>query len=163
MRTIMAVALCFCLAGAVVAAQQVAGTDDQPSEARAVGMVRTLNTAEVTYVNNFKDEGFACSLTQLGEDPSGAKGSTAQFAGFISKDLVSGHVAGYNIAVNCGADEQKPHGRVTIYAEPANAASGARAFCSELNMPMGKIQGGLISYSKDGKAATCFIKGTPLK
>jgi len=163
MKNILLFVLCVCLGTAVVAAQLGAGTDDQPSEASAVGSVRTLNTAEVTYANSFKDEGFACTLTQLGEDPSIAKGSTAQFAGFIAQNLVSGHKAGYNFAVNCGAEEHKPFPRVTIYAVPVNPATGARAFCSELHGPWDKIQGGIIYWSKDGRADTCFIKGTSLK
>jgi hypothetical protein len=44
-----------------------------------------------------------------------------------------------------------------------NPNTGARAWCSEQWVAMGKIQGGLISYAKDGKADTCFMKGTPLK
>lgn len=163
MKTSLAALFCLCLAAGVVAAQQGIGTDDQPSEASAVGSVRTLNTAEVTYANNFKDEGFACSLAQLGEDPSGAKGSTAQFAGYIAANLVSGHKAGYLFAVHCGLDEQKPFGRVTIQAVPANPSTGARAFCSELVRVADKIQGGVIYWSKDGKADTCFIQGTSLK
>jgi type IV pilus assembly protein PilA len=163
MKSIFLVVLCFCLAGALVAAQSGAGTDDQPSESSAVGSVRTLNTAEVTYAASFKDEGFACTLSQLGEDPSGAKGSTAQFAGFITANLASGHKAGYNFAVNCGAEEQKPFPRVTIYAVPVNPGTGARAFCSELHGTADKIQGGIIYWSRDGKADSCFIKGTSLK
>ena len=163
MKTTLLVVLCSCLGGAVIASQVAIGTDDQPSEASAVGSVRTLNTAEVTYLQNFKDEGFACTLTQLGEDPSGAKGSTAQFAGYITKELASGHKAGYNFAVHCGAEEQKPFPRVTIYAVPVNPNSGARAFCSELVRVADKIQGGVIYWSKDGKADTCFIQGTSLK
>lgn len=162
MKTFLGIALCLCLAGAVVAAQlDTSGTDDKPNDARAVGMVRTLNTAEAYYANHYPEVGFACTLAQMGEDGSGKP--SAEAAGLIARELVSGHVAGYNMAVNCGADDQKPYSRVTIYAAPVNPNTGSRAFCSELTMPMGKMQGGLISYAKDGKAETCFIKGTPLR
>ena len=163
MKTTLAVIFCFCMAGVLVAAQSGIGTDDQPSESSAVGSVRTLNTAEYTFAANFKSEGFACNLAQLGEDPSGAKDSTAQFAAYITKDLASGHKAGYNFAVHCGAEEHKPFPRVTIYAVPVNPSTGARAFCSELYATADKLQGGIIYWSKDGKADSCFIQGTSLK
>ena len=162
MKTVLTLVFALCVVAAI-AAQVSVGTDDQPSESSAVGSVRTLNTAEFTFANSFKDEGFACTLAQLGEDPSGVKGSTAQFAGYITKDLASGHKAGYNFAVNCGAEEHQPFPRVTIYAVPVNPSTGARAFCSELYRSMDKLQGGVIYWSKDGKADSCFIKGTSLK
>jgi hypothetical protein len=104
MKSILALGMGLCLAGAV-AAQLETGTDDQPSESRALGMVRTLNTAELYYFNHYPEVGFACTLAQMGEGNSGKP--SVEAAGLISKDLVSGHVAGYNIAVNCGADDQK--------------------------------------------------------
>src|SRR5438128_2936551 len=77
--------------------EQVAGTDDKPNESRAVGMVRTLNTAEAAYQSTYPEVGFACTLGQLGESASGK--NTAEAAGLISKKLTSGQVEGYKIAV----------------------------------------------------------------
>ena len=160
MKNLLAHAVALLFAGAVIAAQSSApGTDDRPNESRAVGTTRTLNTAQAYYSSHYSDQGFACSLAQMGEDGSGKP--TAEAAGLITKELVSGHVEGYRIAVNCGGE--KPYRRVTVQAVPANPASGARAFCSDLYLTAdNKLLGGVINFATDGKAETCFIKGAPL-
>ena len=166
MKTYMVVAAALLLGAALVVAQtDTPGDDEHPNESRAVGIMRTLNTAQAYYTNHYPDVGFACTLAQLGE--GGAGKPSPEAAGLITKELVSGHVAGYKLAVNCAEDDQKPYARVTMYAVPANPSSGARAFCTEQHRGGSSgpnhYEGGIILYSKDGRAETCFMKGTPLK
>lgn len=138
-----------------------ARTDESPSEARAIEMMRALNTAEVGYQGAYPQMGFACTLNQLRKSDSGEITSNA--AGFISGEIASGYVEGYQLAVNCGTDDSKPYSRVSIYATPVKQTTGARAFCSELYLVGGKILGGLISFASDGKVQSCFVRGTLLK
>ena len=151
------VLVCFCLACTFAVAQ--AGNDYTDQEKSAIGSTRTLNTAQVTYAANFKDVGFACTLAQFAEGEPGK--STAEAAGYITKDLASGRKRGYVFSVNCGGE--KPYRRVTISAVPENASAGTHAFCTDIYLDAdGKPLGGVINYSTDGKAETCFLKGTPL-
>lgn len=155
MKSILFVVLCFCLAGAMAQS----GDNYTDEEKSALGSTRTLNTAQVTYAANFKDVGFACTLAQFAEGEPGK--STPEAAGYIAKDLASGHKRGYVFSVNCGGD--KPYRRVTVSAVPENPSAGTRAFCSDLYLTEdGKYLGGVINYSTDGKAETCFIKGAPV-
>ncbi|HEU5234883.1 MAG TPA: hypothetical protein VFU50_18645 [Terriglobales bacterium] len=120
------------------------------NEANAVGSVRVLNTAEATYANRHPQEGFACTLSQLAS------------AGLINAALASGRTNGYRFSLNCGG-AQRPYVRVTVQSLPNGSRSGVRAFCSDLYLSNGKIVGGAINVSNDGRADTCFIKGEPLQ
>ncbi len=119
--------------------------------ARAIGAMRTLNTAQVTYATTYKDHGFACGLMALGEGPEGTK-ADVDHAFLISRDLASGYWQGYTYKVSC-ADKTSPHKVYKAQAEPKKHKG--RAFCSD--------QSGIIRYSDDGKAATCFESGKPLE
>lgn len=119
------------------------------NEARAVGSVAVLNTAQVKYATSHPQEGFACTLAQLGS------------ARLINSGFARGRTWGYTFRLNCGG-EQPPHMRVTVQGMPNDPRSGVRAFCSDLYLSKGKILGGFINVSNDGRADTCFIKGEPL-
>lgn len=119
------------------------------NESRAVSSVAMLNTAQARYATSHPQEGFACTLAQLGS------------AGLINSALARGRTYGYTFRMNCGG-EQSPHMRVTVQGVPNSLGSGVRAFCSDLYLSKGKILGGFINLSNDGKADTCFIKGEPL-
>jgi prepilin-type N-terminal cleavage/methylation domain-containing protein len=58
------------------------------NEASAVGSLRTINTAEVTYASTYPAVGFATSLGQLGTGTS--SGTTASSAGALLLDNVLG-------------------------------------------------------------------------
>src|SRR3989442_3274667 len=45
------------------------------NEASAVGSIRTLNTAEVTYASTYPDQGFTCTLANMGP-PAGTAAAT---------------------------------------------------------------------------------------
>jgi type IV pilus assembly protein PilA len=123
------------------------------NEASAVGSVRTINTAEVTYNSTYND-GFAPTLPLLG----GAAGATAtcQNAELIDALLSGsndsqksgysfiagvGTVATANVPTNCSAAGYADG--YTIIASPLNiGTTGQRSFCSDAS--------GVIQYDPSG-------------
>ena len=71
------------------------------NEASAVGSLRTLNTAEVTYNTTYPTVGFA-TLTAMGPTTGGAAATSAA-AGLIDANLASGTKSGYSFTVTPGA------------------------------------------------------------
>jgi type II secretory pathway pseudopilin PulG len=82
------------------------------NEASAVGSLRTLNIAAVTYATKY-DKGFPASLSALGP-PLGGAAPDANGAGLIDQLLVSGTKSGYVFTYSPG--ETDDHGRVKAYA-----------------------------------------------
>jgi type IV pilus assembly protein PilA len=62
------------------------------NQASAIGSMRIINTAEVTYSSSF-GQGFSSTLLQLGPPPSGPV--TVAAAGLIDSVLASGQKSGY--------------------------------------------------------------------
>ena len=126
------------------------------NEASAVGSIRTLNTAEVTYSSTYPDQGFTCTLANLGPPSGSSAGSTG--GGLIDGVLASGVKSGYNFAiVGCTAA-----GSTTITVTyqttgvpTAPGQTGQRAFCSD--------QSGVIKYNAGGVGATCLTGTTALQ
>lgn len=112
------------------------------NETSAVGSVRTLNTACITYSSTY-NIGFPVALSNLG--PAVSADSTA--ADLIDSTLMSGVKAGYNFAYVSGAPD--PTGYITTYTLNANPSmpgqSGIRFFYTD--------QSGVINYAY-GTAAT---------
>src|ERR1700745_1176709 len=73
------------------------------NESSAVGSIRTLNTAEVTYASTYPDVGFTCTLSHLG--PTSSSGSaTSTSSGMIDAVLSSGTKSGYTfVLTTCSA------------------------------------------------------------
>src|SRR5271157_2543531 len=70
------------------------------NEASAVGSLRTLNTAEITYNTSYPTAGFACTLGAMGP-PSGSASASSTAAGLSDANLASGVKSGYTITVAC--------------------------------------------------------------
>jgi prepilin-type N-terminal cleavage/methylation domain-containing protein len=123
------------------------------NEASAVGSIRTLNTAEVTYASTYPDVGFTCTLGSLGPS-TGSATSTA--AGLVDSVLGSGVKSGYSFAIsNCSAA-----GGINVTYSSAGAPvvigqTGQRAFCSD--------QSGVIKYNAAGDATACISSGNALQ
>src|SRR5690349_22615105 len=66
------------------------------NEASAVGSIRTINTAEMTYASRYPDVGYACDLARLG---SGSGSSSSNSAGLIDGMLASGRKSGYEMRI----------------------------------------------------------------
>jgi hypothetical protein len=122
------------------------------NESAAVGGIRTLTTAEITYAATFPAHGFTCTLTDLGGMGSGGGASEHQ-ALLIDPRLAYGKKNGYVFALS-GCDGS-PASRYSVSAVPADPSSGTRAFCSD--------ESGVIRSSADGNAQSCLSAGKPLR
>jgi len=120
------------------------------NEASAVGSLRTINTAEITYASTYPDIGFA-ALTAMGAPSSGAPTSAA--AGLLDSVLATATPAksGYNITVTPGTDT--PVSSYQSWAAPiTEGQSGIRVFCSD--------QSGVIRYDASGTGGNASCTGT---
>lgn len=104
------------------------------NEASAVGSLRTVNTAEITYASSHPDSGFTDRAT-LGTE------------NLIDDVLAKGNKNGYSIDVTKGTDT--PVSTFTATATRISAQTGSRAFCT--------TESGVIRFDPDTdtKIATC--------
>lgn len=130
------------------------------NEASAVGSLRTLNTAEVTYNTTYPGNGFACTLTVLGPPTSGSSASSSA-AGLIDSNLAGGVKSGYSFAVLSSACAPA-NGINTVYdigASPVSpGVTGQRYFCSDASGVIQYQAGGVFSDSN----GVCSTGGTPI-
>lgn len=82
------------------------------NQASAVGSLRTLNSAEVTYSSTY-NVGFSYSLAYLAPDPTGNNPSSTA-AGLIDSVLASGTKSGYSFTYSPGASDST--GRIQTYS-----------------------------------------------
>jgi type IV pilus assembly protein PilA len=114
------------------------------NEASAVGSIRTINTAEVTYSSSYPDCGFAL-LNALG----GSGGNTTG-AGLLDSVLANGLKSGYSFGTTvsggtgCGTGTGTPNSVYTVNGNPQSAQTGQRYFFSD--------QSGVIRYNTSGTA-----------
>jgi len=105
-------------------------------EASAVGSVRTLNTALVTYASTYPEIGFPAKLEALGGD-----GGSASHAGLIDSVLASGVKAGYKFEYSGGGTTYN------IVARPVSPdVTGKRAFFTD--------QSGVIRFTQENRIPT---------
>jgi type IV pilus assembly protein PilA len=110
------------------------------NEASAVGSIRTITTAEITYASTYPNVGFA-TLASLG----GAGGSAAG-AGLLDAVLASAVKSGYVFAVvTAGASGTGPATIYTVQGDPQNSQTGQRHFYSD--------QSGVIRYNVSQQAS----------
>lgn len=117
------------------------------NEASAVGSLRTINTAEVTFSTTYPSVGFA-NLNALGGAASAcatSTGATSTTACLIDDVLASTAIkSGYNFTATAGGGT--PAVTYSSIAKPVSVGqSGQRAFCSD--------QSGVIRYNAAG--TTC--------
>jgi hypothetical protein len=122
------------------------------NEASAASALRTLNTAEVSYVAAYPAHGYTCTLSDLG-GMGGGGGADEHHALLIEPRLAMGKKNGYVFRVS-GCDGA-PAARYHVTAVPADPGSGTRAFCSD--------ESAVIRFSGDGKAESCLSTGQPLQ
>jgi type IV pilus assembly protein PilA len=117
------------------------------NEASAVGSMRSINTAEVTYNSTFPDTGYSLNLLSLGGAAgacaAGTAGTTAS-ACLIDYVLASGNKSGYKFqAVGANVGGGTILNTFTSQAVPQGIGStGQRGFGSD--------QSGVIRYTLDG-------------
>ena len=124
------------------------------NESSAVGSLRTINTAEVTYSNNYPTVGFSPDLTSLGGAAATcalATGATSATACLIDATLATGTKSGYSFTATGGGGT--PNTTYVSTAAPVTAGvTGQRSFCSD--------QSGVIYWIASGACTTAT--GTPL-
>ena len=122
-------------------------------ESTALRTVRSINTAQAAYMRTYFDSGYACDIQSLSPDPLSAA-PTAMHANRLDRFITSGKEHnGCIFRLECKV-RTKPQREYRSSAVPAKKGTG-RAFCSD--------QSGIIKYSIDGEAKTCFESGAALK
>jgi hypothetical protein len=112
------------------------------NESSAVGSVRAINTAEITYVSRHPDIGYACSLSDLSQ---------------IDSELASGRKNGYAFELTgCSAGaEGAGNIKYQVIAYPtARNQTGVGAFCSD--------ESAVIRVDREGSSQKCLESGSPL-
>ena len=118
------------------------------NEASAVGSVRTINTAQVTFATNYPADGFT-SLANLGGNATTASNASALL---IDSVLSAGKKSGYSFT--SAAAGGAPNTSYTTTAVPSNVGTtGQRSFFSD--------QSGVIRYNLSG--ATPINTDPPLQ
>jgi hypothetical protein len=107
------------------------------NEASAVGMTRTVNTAQVTYEATYPKRGFAPDLASLGPDPRQPDNTSPDHANFINETLGNATCTGsawctksgyqFRMAAVCKLRVCKEY---VVVATPVNPNTGTRSFCS---------------------------------
>ena len=107
------------------------------NEASAVGSMRTVNVAQVTYAATYPQRNYAPDLATLGIDPRNPKTESPEHAGLLDENLgnesCTGDAwctkSGYHFRVKAICKLHKCDAYLTV-ATPANDNTGARSFCS---------------------------------
>ena len=107
------------------------------NETSAVGMTRTIVTAQVTYAATYPSKGFAADLASLGPDPGGSTSYTAEHAGLIDGSLANAACktgawctkSGYRFSVSTEC-KGKPCKEFVVVSTPAGSNTGVRSFCA---------------------------------
>ncbi len=108
------------------------------NEASAVGSLRTINTAEVTYQSTYPTFGYAGALMFLGPGPTGVCTTANQqnaclldnVLGCNASDGVACPKSGYNFIVNV-TSATVPQQNYFSNANPLSAQTGTRYFYSD--------------------------------
>ena len=114
------------------------------NEASAVGNVRNIVSAEISYQTAHPQAGFTCNLSDL--------------SGLPDSDLVSGQKHGYVFALqNCTAEKEGgPASHFHITASPVTYnTTGVRAFCAD--------ESEVTRSDNTGSAQGCLEQGSPLE
>ena len=112
------------------------------NESSAVGSMRTLNTAEVTYASGCPNVGFSATIVELNTGAVCAGGT-----GIIDNVLSTGNKSGYTFAYAPATNGAPVNTTYTTTAVPQKVGvTGQRGFFSD--------QTGVIRYTLDGSAPT---------
>jgi hypothetical protein len=118
---------------------------------RAVASIRSLNLAEHNYAEQHPNAGFACNLSDLGDQGSGS----APTVGFMDRVLPSGTKSSYHFEIGCAQSESQKATTYTITAVPTKpGTTGVYALCTD--------QSGELWYSENG-TSDCLVKHKPIE
>jgi len=128
------------------------------NESSAVGSVRTINTAEISYNAAYPAQGFTSDLTQLGGAPPCTPSSTTGC--FIGAVVGNPSIkSGYSFQTGAGAcTASTPANCYAVSANPVTAnQTGVRSFCSFEDAVVRYVTGGGIAVG------TCPAATAPLQ
>ncbi len=114
------------------------------NEASAVGSLRTLNTAAVTYSSTYPSVGYPGTLAALAP-PAGGGTASSSAADLVDSVLGAGTKSGYGFTWTAGAGTPSTGYSVTANAVAQNT-SGTRGFFTD--------QSGVIRYAAAANAAS---------
>jgi type IV pilus assembly protein PilA len=107
------------------------------NEASAVGSIRTVVTAQVTYGTKYPERDFAPDLATLGPDANGSANTSADHASLISETLANSNCTSgawctksgfrFNLSAQC---YQHLCDAFVVVASPVSSGDGGRSFCA---------------------------------
>ena len=115
------------------------------NQASAVGSLRTLNTAEVTYSTTY-NTGYSSTLSDLGPAAAGQNTPTASYAGLIDEVLAGIGSAGGTAAT---ANQSSKSGYTFVYSPAATDATNKIDFYSFTASPVSQGTTGTNFYYTD--------------
>ena len=101
------------------------------NQASAVGSLRTLNTAEITYSSTY-NVGFTATLSYLAPPAAAGANPTSTAAGLIDSVLAAGSKSGYSFTYSPGASDST--GRINTYAitaVPITSSTGTNYYYTD--------------------------------
>lgn len=128
-----------------VAAQKGSNWDATDDQKRAVGCIRSINTAEVYYDKEYK-KGWSPTLEALGVPPEGGKPSSAA-AGLLDNSLTSGTKSNYVFIYRAGKPDAS--GKINTYRLSVRPVKWHPGFWNFFTDDSGKIRG-----TQENRAAT---------
>ena len=107
------------------------------NEASAVGSIRTVNTAEITYARSYPQRRYAPDLATLGPGPGENNGSSPDHANLIDASLANATCtagawctkSGYRFSVTAVCQQELCE-EYAVVATPVSNDTGTRSFCS---------------------------------
>jgi len=122
------------------------------NQRRAVESIRNLNLAEREYAARHPDTGFACNLSDLGENSSEPLSRVA----LVDRVLVSGTKSSYRFEIRCAQRGDQKATSYIITAIPVEpGTTGKYALCTDRT--------GEIWYSESGVASDCLTMRKPIE
>jgi type II secretory pathway pseudopilin PulG len=108
------------------------------NESSAVGTIRTINTAQITYSVAYPQRGFARDLATLGPDPRGTGRGSPEHADLIDTTLGGVGCAadgwctksGYRFSITTQCSRQRVCKEFVAVGTPVTNNTGGRNFCS---------------------------------
>lgn len=115
------------------------------NESSAVGSLRSINTAQVTYASTYPAQGFADDLTKLGGNPPASPPTSAKSGlvdGVLGCNAQPCTKSGYNVQVQ-STSAALPRTEYSATAKPTTPGqSGQRGFCTSAD--------GVVRFQPDG-------------
>jgi len=107
------------------------------NEASAVGSLRSVITAQVTYAATYPDRGFAPNLATFGSDPQTPSASSPEHSALLDQSLANANClgdawctkSGYNFRITA-VGKLQPRKEYVAVATPVDRNAGTRSFCS---------------------------------